>query len=75
LRLWLSGAVHRVCVWQTYETGLFRSQLEDGIMGMSNRDLTLVHKLKVCVRVCFADSWQRTCHAAPGRWTECGKPR
>lgn len=32
---------------QSYETGLFRTQLENGIMGLSNQDLTLVPKLKV----------------------------
>ena len=36
-----------VCTWQTYETGLFRGQLEDGIMGLSNQDLTIIPKLKV----------------------------
>lgn len=33
---------------QTYETGLFRTQLENGIMGLSFQDLTIVPKLKVC---------------------------
>lgn len=32
---------------QTYETGLFRTQLENGIMGLSFQELTLVPKLKV----------------------------
>lgn len=31
---------------QTYETGLFRTQLENGIMGLSFQDLTIVPKLK-----------------------------
>jgi hypothetical protein len=40
-----------VCALQTYETGLFRTQLEDGIMGLSNQELTIVPKLKVRVYV------------------------
>lgn len=31
---------------QTYETGLFRTQLENGIMGLSFQDLTIVPKLR-----------------------------
>lgn len=32
---------------QTYETGLFRTQLENGIMGLANLDNTIVPQLKV----------------------------
>jgi len=32
---------------QTFETGLFRTQLENGIMGLSFQELTLVPKLRV----------------------------
>lgn len=43
---------------QTYETGLFRTQLENGIMGLSNQDLTLVPKLKVRSLIKGLWDWQ-----------------
>jgi hypothetical protein len=60
---------------QTFETGLFRTQLENGIMGLSNQELTLVPKLKVragaCLRVTYiADIFLTRC-AGQGEASIC----
>ncbi len=74
---------------QTYETGLFRTQLEDGIMGLSFQDLTIIPKLKEAGKIdhtlfslCFTEDggsmrlggYETAHHTAPLQWVPLTKP-
>ncbi|EWM27330.1 Peptidase aspartic [Nannochloropsis gaditana] len=74
---------------QTYETGLFRTQLENGIMGLSFQDLTIVPRLREAGKIdatvfslCFTEDggsmriggYETEHHTKPLQWVPLTKP-